>query len=407
MQCSICSAWSHLQCARLTQRTAKKVIFKCHVCKVLPPISPSVSLNGSQVAAKSSSVVRESQQFASTAFESSTSVAAKKVTMQSTIQSTSYSSPRSCTVDVPPSVVAREVTTTVTSPATSTSSAPPPNGSLMSPGSTDLCSAGGFSGARAHVAQGAISRDEVATLLAQRESAIRADLNIRLLAIEDQISRLSQSLHTIKESCRPLQAFSYASAASGFRQHYPNSHPSQQLHGISPTHDSRSASSLPFRVVWGTQRNCPPQVLWKAITALLPAAVHSAVGVRRSIRQRGSKWIWWFTVMAPPEVMHQIEDIWTTLETRSGWSLRASLSNPHHSTQRRRSYPTPSSRAGGERGALESLPPTLTSNTMATSTCVVHNSHRSWCHRSSSPPSLCAATNTVAAPLSSCTPLGP
>ena len=65
----------------------------------------------------------------------------------------------------------------------------------------------------AHVAQGTISWDEVATLLAQRESA---DLNISLLAIEDQVSRLSQYLHTIKESCRPLQASPYASAVQTF-----------------------------------------------------------------------------------------------------------------------------------------------------------------------------------------------
>ena len=33
VECTSCGAWSHLHCSRLTQRTAKKAIFKCHRCK--------------------------------------------------------------------------------------------------------------------------------------------------------------------------------------------------------------------------------------------------------------------------------------------------------------------------------------------------------------------------------------
>ena len=56
---------------------------------------------------------------------------------------------------------------------------------------------------------------------------------------------------------------------------------------------------------------------WSTITALLPTAVHSSVIVKRSTRQRGSKWIWWHTIMAPSEVMQQIEEMWSTLTFRS------------------------------------------------------------------------------------------
>ena len=43
VECVRCCAWSHLQCVRLTQRTAKKVMFQCHRCKGQPVNKPSVS----------------------------------------------------------------------------------------------------------------------------------------------------------------------------------------------------------------------------------------------------------------------------------------------------------------------------------------------------------------------------
>ena len=47
--------------------------------------------------------------------------------------------------------------------------------------------------------------------------------------------------------------------------------------------------------------------------------------------------------MAPSEVMEQIEGIWSTLESRSAWSLRTSLSRPQHHVVNRQ--PRPSSSA--------------------------------------------------------------
>ena len=43
VECVRCCASSHLQCVRLTQRTAKKVMFQCHRCKGLPVNKPSIS----------------------------------------------------------------------------------------------------------------------------------------------------------------------------------------------------------------------------------------------------------------------------------------------------------------------------------------------------------------------------
>ena len=42
VQCEICGCWSHLHCARLTTRSAKKATFKCHTC------NPSVQKKSTQ-----------------------------------------------------------------------------------------------------------------------------------------------------------------------------------------------------------------------------------------------------------------------------------------------------------------------------------------------------------------------
>ena len=60
--------------------------------------------------------------------------------------------------------------------------------------------------------------------------------------------------------------------------------------------------------------------------ALLPIAARASITVKRSFQQKGSRDIWWYTIMAPVEVMQQIEDTWHILEAKTSWSLRPSLS---------------------------------------------------------------------------------
>ena len=41
--------------------------------------------------------------------------------------------------------------------------------------------------------------------------------------------------------------------------------------------------------------------------------------------------MWWFTIMAPSEVMAMVDRVWHVLETRASWSLLHSLSRCHSS----------------------------------------------------------------------------
>ena len=111
---------------------------------------------------------------------------------------------------------------------------------------------------------------------------------------------------------------------------------SQASSNNQPNSNRRRArsNSLPFRVVWGTPRSCSSQVIKKAICALLPNTTWQSVQVKSSQRQRGSRWIWWHTIIAPEGVMATIDQVWHTLEAKTCWSLRSSLannsSNPRH-----------------------------------------------------------------------------
>ena len=96
---------------------------------------------------------------------------------------------------------------------------------------------------------------------------------------------------------------------------------------------SQPTNSLPFRVIWGTPRSCSSQVVLKAICALLPDTARASVIVKGSFRRRGSQDLWWYTIMAPAEVMQQIEATWHILEAKTSWSLRPSLSG-HSNSQR-------------------------------------------------------------------------
>ena len=167
-------------------------------------------------------------------------------------------------------------------------------------------------------------------MLAKMESLIMASVNARLLALEEQVSGLTHTVHMLRGKCKDTSSSSHRSST---RSHRRPSHlyTSDRTNPISHQ-NSHSANSLPFRVVWGTPRSCSSQVVLKAICALLPESTRPTVTVKGSFRRRGSRVLWWYTIMAPAAVMQQIVDAWHILEARTSWSLRPSLSGhlrPH------------------------------------------------------------------------------
>ena len=199
-------------------------------------------------------------------------------------------------------------------------------------------------------------------MLRRQESSIRSEMNIRLLSLEDQIINLTHRVHTLENSSQSSpQVSSHTSTTSrtgSLHVRHPQS--SRDIHRRSSLQNHPNPSNtLPFRIIWGTQRSCTSQVVWKAITALLPTHVHSSIVVKRSSRHKEAKLIWWFTIMAPSAVMQQVEEIWSYLVVRSGWSLRTSLyttqqSSPPVPPVQQSSPPVPSSGASAQSAVLHS-----------------------------------------------------
>ena len=77
------------------------------------------------------------------------------------------------------------------------------------------------------------------------------------------------------------------------------------------------SNTLPFRIVWGTPRSCCCQVIKKAVCALLPNSLWELIEIKKSLRQRGSRWIWWYTIIALNEVITMIDQVWHSLEQQS------------------------------------------------------------------------------------------
>ena len=84
-----------------------------------------------------------------------------------------------------------------------------------------------------------------------------------------------------------------------------------------------------FRIVWGTQWQCTPEVLLKAISPMLPKEDSKSVVVKKSYRRLNGKSKWWFTIIAPPSTLSIIEAAWPTLQAESHWTLQSSLRKYH------------------------------------------------------------------------------
>ena len=183
-----------------------------------------------------------------------------------------------------------------------------------------------------------ITRACALKLINKIESSLRAEMNLRLISLENHVDRLNNEIKVLKHSCSN-PAFSSHPAFHQFPSR-PPPHPSRHPPSYPPRHPvlqpSRrpvppvSTSHLPFRVIWGTPRNCSSSVIFKAISALLDHSTSESIMVKRSIRQRAHKSVWWFTIMAPPDTMHRIEEVWPTLQSKTAWNLKTSLSSHQH-----------------------------------------------------------------------------
>ena len=173
---------------------------------------------------------------------------------------------------------------------------------------------------------------ELVSLLAKFENAIRAEMNVRILALEEEVLRLSTSFQKLEYGNLPSSRDRWSNRNWRLESQVP--HQSLQPHSRVPSisHPSTStrrglSNTLPFRIVWGTPRSCSSQVIKKAICALLPNSLWERFEIKKSLRQRGPRWIWWYTIIAPNEVITMIDQVWHSLEAKTSWSLRSSLAN--------------------------------------------------------------------------------
>ena len=108
----------------------------------------------------------------------------------------------------------------------------------------------------------------------------------------------------------------------------PTSNPQATEHAVTqPISPPKS-----FRIVWGTQWWCTPEVLLKAISPMLSKEDSKSVVVKKSYRRLNGKSKWWFTIIAPPSTLSIIEAAWPTLQAELRWTLQSSL---------RKHYPLP------------------------------------------------------------------
>ena len=75
--------------------------------------------------------------------------------------------------------------------------------------------------------------------------------------------------------------------------------PTANTHATVPS-TSQTPNTLPYRIVWGTQRRCTAIVIRKAICALLPTNTWDSITVKGSHHQRGSRQVWWHTIIVAP-----------------------------------------------------------------------------------------------------------
>ena len=385
VECTKCGAWSHLQCARLTQRTARKFPFFCHRCKSSSGGPATLAARRKGIEGVSSGVRGITKELPKS--RSKTVLRPKSSSTQpsrpippplSSFSSTNHQSSSLTSTSEPPSISSTSNSQPIVSVTYSqqifsaahslqdVSTSALPDNIVSEPECSDnvpivpivhskvtdapsLTHEHFNSAIDAHcVSHNSeqtksthpdsdseyIHKSEVINLLKKLESSIRVSVNIRLLSLEEEVSKLSHTVQVLENQCQKLSSNGISRSHGKLHSH---SRPPPSSHSSSKAPNSRKvrsahSNSLPFRVVWGTSRSCSSQVVQKALCALLPRNTHDSITVKGSFRQRGSRSVWWYTIMAPTEVMQQIVDVWHILEAKTSWSLRSSLTT--HSRSR-------------------------------------------------------------------------
>ena len=153
------------------------------------------------------------------------------------------------------------------------------------------------------------------TLISKSELELRAVFNARLANLEMKINASSNSSH-IQTQLHTVP---------------PVSLPANTRTPVPPT--SQIPNTLPYRIIWGTPRRCTAIVICRAIHALLPTNTWESITVKGSHRQRGSRQVWWHTIIAPAANIAEIDRVWCILEARTSWSLQKSLSSQRNQHQ--------------------------------------------------------------------------
>ena len=386
VECTKCGVWSHLQCARLTQRTARKSPFFCHRCKTgsggpatlasrrkeIEGVGPSARGVSKELPKSKPKTVLKPPKSLSTQPSRPTPPPLSSITSTnhqsssltpisepSTIYSTSnshpivsvsYSQPISSAIPslqdasasaLPGNIVSvtecSDNTPTVPIVHSMVPDAPPVTHEQSISAVNEQCGlrtshCHGQAKSLVHSAHPDsdseyISKSEVIKLFKKLESSIKVSVNARLLSLEEEVSKLSHTVHVLEGQCHKLSSSSISRLHGRHHNHSRPPPSSRVSHKAPASHKVHStpSNSLPFRVVWGTPRSCSSQVIRKALCALLPSSIQDSITVKGSFRQRGSRSVWWYTIMAPTEVMSQIVDVWHILEAKTSWSLRSSL----------------------------------------------------------------------------------
>ena len=309
IQCESCGAWSHLHCAGLTARSAKKATFQCHLCN--PPLQKKSTLRAPNI--KSSKSSKPS----------------KKPSSSPAPSSTNPTHPSTSSTITPPTPVATE--------ANPSSDAVPPPAPLVA----------------------YASKAEVDSLL-QRvldlEARLKTEnksLRMQVLALEEQNDHLKNEIDMLKSNMSTKTKPASSSTKGHHKGGQPkNSHlpcgsfpappplkatppstcnvPTQGSNGgrQQDLHGPYQLKSIPGkRKVWGTLKLCSSTSVKSVITRLTSVG-HADIRVKRKYKLGNGKKVakWWHVVSGDEGIMTKLEQEWGMIQMQTSWSIESCMS---------------------------------------------------------------------------------
>ena len=147
-------------------------------------------------------------------------------------------------------------------------------------------------------------------------------IKLHVISLEEVNSRLVQEISTLKKAVapkpskpRPINQTSRSAGAGEF----PSSNTPFLNHHRPPSS---------FRIVWGTKFACPDDIVKNTITSKLPSESAPFVTIKKSVKLNSAgRRKWWFTIIAPPEILSMVDEGWDSLECPPHWRLLSKLSD--------------------------------------------------------------------------------